>query len=135
MSYCRWSSMDHTCDLYVYESDRGLEVIVARNRRVLTEPLPVLSALELTEIDHGAAARGEEPHVSKRDDWLDRNRRRHEILEAAEIVPIDLPYAGEHEVFDDLAAAADWIAELGALGYVFPDTLVADLREEAASTD
>ena len=32
MSYCRWSSMDYDCDLYIYESESGFEIHVARRR-------------------------------------------------------------------------------------------------------
>jgi hypothetical protein len=34
MSYCRWSSMDFTCDIYAYESDGGFVVHVASGRFV-----------------------------------------------------------------------------------------------------
>ena len=41
MSYCRWSSMNHRCDVYAYESDDGFVVHVAKRRY-----LPDFSDLE-----------------------------------------------------------------------------------------
>ena len=32
MSYCRWSSNNYQCDVYVYESDLGFQTYVAGNR-------------------------------------------------------------------------------------------------------
>ena len=34
MSYCRWSSDDFQCDVYVFGSDTGFETYVARGRYV-----------------------------------------------------------------------------------------------------
>lgn len=39
MSYCRWSSMDYQCDLYIYDDvDGGLTVHVAAGRLAGTDP-------------------------------------------------------------------------------------------------
>lgn len=39
MSYCRWSSMDYQCDLYIYDDvSGGLTVHVAAGRLAGTDP-------------------------------------------------------------------------------------------------
>ena len=38
MSYCRWSSLDYTCDIYAYESAYGYEVHIAHSRRMGPQP-------------------------------------------------------------------------------------------------
>lgn len=40
MSYCRWSSDDFQCDLYVYESADGYTTHVASHRIAFAKPLP-----------------------------------------------------------------------------------------------
>lgn len=41
MSYCRWSTDDFLCDLYIYEHYEGFWAIhVASIRRVYHKPLP-----------------------------------------------------------------------------------------------
>lgn len=49
MSYCRWSSLDYTCDVYVYESDNGWETNVASRRVVWKIDLPPPALVEGTD--------------------------------------------------------------------------------------
>ena len=46
MSYCRWSSMDFKCDLYVYEASDGIVIHVASNRVVGDVPVIDWSSAE-----------------------------------------------------------------------------------------
>lgn len=116
MSWCRWSSMDFACDLYVYDAIEGVVVHVGGAR-------PVFDRTQLP------------PPVSLLDDaeaWLERHNLLMRLLETAETVPIDLPHAGDDRTFDTLAEAADWIDELTSLGYVVPEGMTAEMRADAA---
>ena len=118
MSYCRWSSDDFNCDLYVYaDVSGGWTIHVAGNRIV-----------------------GEVPRVDwpfdvecpeARDRFGLQLAAQSSFLETAERRPIQLPHAGEtfHEA-DPLACAAQ-IQRLLDLGYRAPAEVVAELLEEA----
>lgn len=47
MSYCRWSSMDFKCDLYIYEAEDGIAIHVASNRVIGDVPAIDWSSAEL----------------------------------------------------------------------------------------
>lgn len=38
MSYCRWSCLDHTCDVYAYESEDGYQIHLSSKRRMGPHP-------------------------------------------------------------------------------------------------
>lgn len=114
MSWCRWSSMDFQCDLYVYESHDGVEVHVGANR---------------FDIDRDAVP----PYVSILDDldaWHTRHLALQKMLDEADRQPIGLPFDGQHRTFYSLEEAADWIDELVALGYIIPEGMTDDMRSE-----
>ncbi|MEV6897481.1 hypothetical protein [Amycolatopsis sp. NPDC051372] len=116
MSYCRWSTDDFQCDLYIYEDARGGWTIhVAGNRVAYTQPLP--EPIELTDTNF--------------DEWWARHKLVGEMVDRADRVPIELPHAGE--AFNELTAgaAADRVRELRNLGYHCPDRVEQSLREEA----
>lgn len=105
MSWCRWSSDNFACDLYVYDGYDGTVVHVASQRYEFDRT-------GLSEVDHSGT----------------ETRRR--LHEESWTVPIDLPHAGTSRVFATPADAADWIDELAALGYRVPDGLTDDMRSE-----
>jgi hypothetical protein len=112
MSWCRWSSLDFRCDLYVYESMSGVEVHVAGGRYDLDyDLLPAAVSI-----------------LDDQDAW----RVRHDLLSAliadAETVAIDLPHARDSRTFDTLVEAACWIDELAGLGYVVPPGMTDEMR-------
>jgi hypothetical protein len=116
MSYCRWSSDDFQCDVYVYEHVHGgWTTYVAGRRCVLAEPLPAPVSLQ------------DDP-----DAWFARRKRVMEMVDAAELVDIGLPHDGES--FSDLTPndCADRLEGLRAMGYVVPQYAIDALREEAA---
>lgn len=121
MSYCRWSSDDHQCDLYVYGSDvGGREVIyihVAARRVLYRSPLP-----ERVGPSHDL------------DGWLARAVEVQRMVDEATRVPIGGPHDGQTFEFDedDRAGAADLVEELIAAGYRAPAHVAQVLREEAA---
>lgn len=114
MSWCRWSSLDWRCDLYVYESERGVEVDVAVRRRIIDPeslPAPIDPAVDI-------------------DAWAQRADEVHEIVRRADMIPIGLPHDGEYRTFDTLDEAADWIDELDRMGYVVPEGMTDQMRED-----
>lgn len=112
MSYCRFSTDDYQCDLYVYESDQGIEICVAGTRYHYQEPLPANIAFK----DFDA--------------WLKRHNKVMAMTRDAVKEPIGLPHDGGYFTFPDREDAAEFVEKLGALGYQFPADLPAWLREE-----
>lgn len=90
MSYCRWSSDNFNCDLYIYGSVDGIEIYVAAKKK----PTP-------------------------------------DAPSGCDLVPIGLPYDGQHFREPDAAAAFARVVALKAMGYRVTDRAVAELREEA----
>ncbi|NII53536.1 hypothetical protein [Luteibacter sp. SG786] len=115
MSYCRWSTDDFQCDLYVYESVGGFwSTNVAGNRIVYKEPLPAPV-----------------PYTAERfREWLERDERVFQMIDEADRIDIDLPHAGESFEDPTPGACADRLEYLKGLGYRFPDDVIEALREE-----
>jgi hypothetical protein len=115
VSYCRWSSEDFTCDLYVYASDDGWVTCVAGMRvvwpdGVLPDPVP----LDPDDVMP----------------WLARSRTVMALLEDVERMPIGLPFDSGVFVDSTPGECADRIEMLRGLGYNCPAGVVAALREE-----
>lgn len=113
MSWCRWSSMEFDCDLYVYESVEGIEVHVAKLR---------------LDIDRDALPPGGELCTAECRARQEALRR---AIDIATHYPIGLPHDGETRIFDELSEAADWIDQLAELGYHIPPGMTAQMRSEA----
>lgn len=113
MSYCRWSTDDHMCDLYVYDSvSGGISIHVAGNRLIYKEPLPEpVSYLDI-------------------DSFIARHAKINQMIGEADRVNIDLPYAGES--MDGLSndEAIELLIELRHLGYRFPEHVIGMIQEE-----
>jgi hypothetical protein len=119
MSYCRWSSDDFQCDVYVYESLAGFETHVAAARHVLTKPLP-----DPVPIPRGPRARNE----SAWDEWFARNEQVHAILAATVLAPIGLQHDGESFTHATAAECAENLEALRVAGYVVPQYAIDALR-------
>ncbi len=105
MSRCRWSSMDWKCDLYIYDSEHGIEVNVAANRRV--GPLPVTPwILDVPE-----------------DEWVAAMAIERAALDSAPTVPIGGLHDGDSFTLGTERELADLLVTLRSEGYVFPDRL------------
>ena len=114
MSYCRWSSNDFLCDVYVYEHVHGgWTTHVATHKRVYKQPLP-------PPIDIDAP------------DRANRFVERWAAVDAIEreLVPIGLPDDGK--TFEDATPGkcADRLEGLMATGYMVPQSAIDTLREE-----
>ncbi len=120
MSYCRWSSDDFQCDVYVYESEDGYVIHVASNRLFWLVPLPKPYTGYGDEFDF--------------EDWYQRHRTVRDLMDSPDthtIAPIGLPHDGETFIEDDAEEAAARLVELQKLGYQVPDYAIEELREEA----
>jgi hypothetical protein len=123
MSYCRWSSNDWQCDVYVYEDARGgWTTHVAGRRRVFTEPLPAP-----VDLPRGYTQ-------DQFDAWYARHRAVLDIVDRTEPTPIVLPHDGD--TFNDPTPGdcADRLAHLRDLGYLVPDHAINELRTEQTET-
>jgi len=113
MSYCRWSSNDFRCDVYVYEDCRGgWTTHVAGRRRVFTEPIP------------DSIPFGEEGY------W-ERYEKVMGMVEEARLEPIGLPHDGETFNDETPGEAATTLIMLRDAGYIVPGYAIDALLEEA----
>lgn len=118
MSYCRWSTNDYQCDVYVYESSDGYETHVAGNRYVFAEPLPAPVPFGSDDAEIRA--------------WVERGRTVSEVIERSTTQPIGLPNDGESYTDPTAGACADRLERLRDAGYVVPQFAIDALREEGA---
>lgn len=116
MSYCRFSSDDFQCDVYVYEDCYGgWTTHVASCHRVFREPLPPV--IEWSEDNHEA--------------FCERDTRVMEMVDKAELVPIGLPHDGAFFNDETPGECAERLKELKAMGYLVPQYAIDALLEEA----
>lgn len=128
MSYCRWSSMDYTCDLYVYEDAyNGYTTHVASRRRDWGPDGPPPSPYDM----NGFAL----IEAGKTEEWITLKDAYHTALDAVEMAPIGGPHDGESFRDDALEDLRDRLLDLRAKGYRFPDEVLATIDEEIAERD
>ncbi len=119
MSYCRWSTDDFACDVYAYEDVAGgYTVHLAGSRYVGKIPKMDWGGFEADRIDIGVIVR----QCAEQDAFLRACERR----------PIDLPHAGESFHEPDFASFKARLLGLRALGYRFPDEVLARIDMEIA---
>lgn len=114
MSYCRWSSMNDMCDVYVYEDVAGgWTTHVAFRRRAL----PPIPSLPLGRVPTRL--------------WLLWDRYVHRAtLHLIPLRPIGLPHDGCSFNDSTPGACADRLESLRAMGYRVPLYAIDTLREE-----
>lgn len=112
MSYCRWSSDDFQCDVYVYEDVYdGWATHVANFRRQYLSSLP--------------------PKLPNDAKFLAFVERQRTVMNAPyTMAPIGLPYDGESFYDPTPGDCAQRLRELKALGYSVPDYVIHELEEE-----
>lgn len=123
MSYCRWSSMDFACDLYIYASVYDCWTIHVAGARYVG-PLP--DQPSLAKLASGEMSM--EEYHAMRDRWS-------AWTEEHGTTAIPLPHAGGTFNLAGPGECADKVEELIALGYICPDYVVPTLREEQAELD
>ena len=117
MSYCRFSSDDFQCDVYVYESCHGgWEIHVAGCRYVFKEPLPAI----IPWTDENAEA------------CIARMRKVSAMVDQAGQEDIGLQHDGESFNERSPAECANRLVYLRELGYRVPQEAIDALLEEAA---
>ncbi len=117
MSYCRFSSDDFQCDVYVYESCMGgWQIHVAGSRYVFKEPLPPVIAW--TEENAEAC--------------MARIRKVRDMVDQAGQVAIGLSCDGESFNERSPTDCANRLIYLRDLGYRVPQRAIDALLEEAA---
>jgi len=135
MSYCRWSTDDFRCDLYVYEASDGIYVHIAGSKHNLpTDAFP--EKVDFWSVDDYFDM-PEEERAALVERYVARTNKVMEIIHDAPRVPIGGPYDGHTLSFSDHEEAAWWIEnKLGPLGiYNYPDDLVAALRADMETDD
>jgi hypothetical protein len=116
MSYCRFSTDDFQCDVYVYESCMGgWQCHVAGLKYVFKEPLPPEVSFD-------------QEHMAE---WLERHQKVSAMLDHETMVPLGVPHV------DDFITAtpgemADRLEQMRAMGYRVPQRAIDALREEQA---
>lgn len=119
MSYCRFSSEDFQCDVYVYaHCAGGYATHVAGNRVVFTEPLPARADFTTDPMA-----------------YVVRCRQVGAIVEKARRVPIGLPHDGAAFLDARAEECADRLEQLRDLGYRVPQYAIDALRAEHADDD
>lgn len=120
MSYCRWSSDDFACDVYVYESTGDDWVThVARNRPVgVVPPMPPFRA---------------DPAWAE--EFIQAHQAQHEFLKTAPRAPLGLPHDGDSFSDATPGACAERLELLRAVGYRVPQYAIDELRQEQIDLD
>lgn len=117
MSYCRFSSMDFTCDIYAYESNEGYVIHVAANRVV--GDIPKTPNIFTTPIE----------------EYQKLYKAQLDFLETAEREYIDHPAAQQTFVLDTLEAFGDKLLELKKEGFIFPEHVFVQIENEILERD
>lgn len=113
MSYCRWSSDDFDCDVYVYEDTAGGWTTHVAGMRV--------------SIDRSGLPPEDADVVGS---WIGRYQAVMDLVQFAGRQPIGLPHDGETFSDPTPGACADRLEELRALGYHVPQWAIDELRKE-----
>jgi hypothetical protein len=121
MSYCRISSNDYQCDVYVYDAEDGcVQIHVAGRRHVGKTPIPKMPRKWWT---------------LPPEDMLVFVRAQEEWLRQARLEPIGLPFDGESFLMSGPTEAAEKLEELEELGYLIPRSAINALRMQATLGD
>lgn len=120
MSYCRFSSNDFDCDLYVYaDVGGGITTHVAGIRFESDTERPRLPDLRSDTIP----------------EYLLRNKELTEWIKNARRVKIELPYAGTSFYNQHKELALENLRTLKELGYHMPDWLITAIEEDFNDED
>ena len=123
MSFCRFSSDDWSCDVYVYADVAGGYTIHVAGNRIVGD-IPKADHLWLSDgVDWDAEG------------YFRAHREQMDFLATAEREFIDLPYSGEVFRESTAALAIKRLLELRELGYRVPGYAIEGLAEEMESDD
>lgn len=119
MSYCRWSSDDFGCDLYIYETAEGFTIHVAACRYVFAQLLP--PPVELSD----------PPTVEELERYLLRHCDVVGMLDADTMQPIGLSNDGASFYLATANECANLVDQLATEGYRVPDGTAQAIRDDA----
>lgn len=115
MSYCRWSSDDYQCDLYIYEDVYGCWTThIACKRRVFKEPIP--APVPMTRENQEA--------------WRDRQALVNRMVDEADLVDIGLPLDGKSFNDPTLEDLRYRVKSLIDMGYRVPGKVLERIEQE-----
>lgn len=116
MSYCRFSSDYCNCDLYIYEDITGSYAMHIASSRYIFDRTPLIPTKTV-------------------EDFINNHDYVKEALRTADVVDINLPYAGESFYFSKLSQVIEKVKELQALGYVVPSNIISSMEEEILNSE
>ena len=116
MAYCRFSSNDHQCDFYAYESDNGFVLHLAANRSIWDPP--------------NNAYNVEVVMNTPWEQWGDMAQEYHKSLMNAPREKIEHENAGETFTYNTLHELKDGISSFIEQGFIAPDWLIPLIDEE-----
>lgn len=141
MSYCRWSSMNWRCDVYVYADVGGGWTTHVAGRRRLVPPIPDMPLMHFPSL--GGQWLREERRMSYPSRWhavaawlifgfaaFWHNRVHMASLRLIPLRPIGKAHDGESFNDDTPTACAERLEQLRAVGYVVPQEAIDALRSE-----
>jgi hypothetical protein len=121
MSYCRFSTDNYRCDLYIYDDCAGgITTHVAGSRYVADTPIP-----EIPDGWHKLPPAEMQALWDMQGEWL----------KTARLEPINLPHAGASFYNLDADQTVERVKELRRLGYSFPDFVLTALEDEAREVE
>lgn len=131
MSYCRWSSDGHNCDVYVYESEYGYVCHVAARKIINLHEAPHVPSF----FNYNTPLDGK---ISDSDiqDFIIKNRAWMEWLDKSAIREnIGLEHDGETFSSDEPGDMAEILIMLKQMGYQVPQYAIDSLLEEQSEVD
>mgnify|MGYP000935111319 FL=1 len=144
MSYCRFSSDNFRCDVYVYEDCYGGWTTHVAGRRHLFPVLPSISGTPVLlwlGIKFGPGHKATYPsraHAATAACWIwivvRWERLRDWLLDRNPLRPIGLPFDGERYNDDTPGECAARLKELSRIGYNVPKRAIKALEIEEAGT-
>lgn len=126
MSYCRWSSDDFRCDVYVYHDVGGWwQIFVAEKRVDYREPLP-----DTVPVPVG--------YPPEHENWVkfwERCDKVSKMREKAGMVNIGGEYDAESIRCASPGECAGWLVRIMEAGYCVPEYAIKALQEEQREID
>lgn len=127
MSYCRWSSDDHACDVYVWaDCDGGFRTEVAGRRRIFKVPMPPPVTLPVGEANSAE-------RTAWASAWVERSQAVSRLVDDESTFDwLDLhdPEGGHSYWHDTAGECADNLERLRDAGFNVPQSAIDSLRED-----
>jgi len=114
--------------LYCYESVDGFVTMVACTRHV--GEIPETDDSLLSDAGGDASAHRERIEV-----WLSQRKRQHDWLQSCQRAPIGGPHDGATFVDATLEEFLDRLMMLRGCGYLFPDSVIAEVDSQLKDTE